>query len=77
MRFICSDETLNSYGFYVLTAGIDMRKFLQNPIMLWNHSRSYGSKNDVLPIGRWENLKVEGGRLMADAVFDEIGRAHV
>lgn len=71
MRFICSDETLNSYGFYVLTAGIDMRKFLQNPIMLWNHSRSYGSKNDVLPIGRWENLKVEGGRLMADAVFDE------
>lgn len=71
MRFICSDETLNSYGFYVLTAGIDTRRFLQNPIMLWNHSRSYGSKNDVLPIGCWKDIKIEDGKLTADAVFDE------
>lgn len=70
MRFICSDESLNSYGFWVLTAGINTEKFLRNPIMLWNHSRSYGSKNDVLPIGYWKDLKIEDGRLTAEAVFD-------
>lgn len=70
-RFTCTDESLNSYGFWVLTSGIDTGKFMKNPIMLWNHSRSYGSRNDVLPIGYWKDLKVEGGKLSAEAVFDE------
>ncbi len=71
MRFICSDESLNSYGFWVLSAGIDTRKFEKNPVMLWNHSRSYGSKTDVLPIGQWKDLRIENGQLTAEAVFDE------
>lgn len=70
-RFTCTDESLNSYGFWVLTSGIDTGKFEKNPIMLWNHSRSYGSRNDVLPIGYWKNLKIAGGELSAEAVFDE------
>lgn len=70
-RFVCSDESLNSYGFWVLTSGIDTGKFEKNPIMLWNHSRSYGSRNDVLPIGYWKDLRVEEGRLTAEAVFDQ------
>ena len=24
-----------------------------------------------MPIGRWENIRIEGGRILADAVFDE------
>lgn len=70
-RFICSDETLNSYGFWVLTSGINLERFLKNPVMLWNHSRSYGSKNDVLPIGYWKDLRIENGCLTAEPVFDE------
>lgn len=71
--FVISDESINSYGTRILTEGIDLSLFLNNPIMLWMHSRAiWGSrKDDVLPIGRWENIRVEGTQLLADAVFDE------
>ena len=69
-RFICSDETLNSYGFWVMTKGISLERFLKNPVMLWNHSRSYGSKDDVLPIGYWKDIRIENGCLTAEPVFD-------
>lgn len=69
--FVLSDESLNSYGFRVMTAGIDLEDFIKNPIMLWNHSRSWrGTKDEVLPIGRWTNIRKEGGKLLADAEFD-------
>lgn len=39
--------------------------------MLWNHTRGdKGSKDDVLPIGKWVNLRFENGNLIADAEFD-------
>jgi HK97 family phage prohead protease len=69
--FIVSDESVNAYGFRVLTSGIKLKSFKANPIMLFNHS-SYSWGADVYngPIGRWENLKVEDGALKADSVFD-------
>lgn len=62
--FKLSDQSLNSHGFRVLTAGIDLRRFLTNPVMCYDHD------THRLPIGRWENLRVEGESLLADAVFD-------
>lgn len=39
--------------------------------MLWNHFRTWSGKTDeVLPIGRWDNIRKEDNKLMADAVFD-------
>lgn len=70
--FLLSDESLNSHGTRIITAGIRLDLFLKNPIMLWNHTLPWSDKKDqVLPIGRWENLRVEDGKLQADAVFDE------
>lgn len=70
--FVLSDEGLNSYGFWVKTSGIDLRQFKKNPVMLWDHNRPWrGTKDDVLPIGTWENIRVEEGQLLADAVFDK------
>lgn len=70
--FVISDESINSYGFRVLTAGIDLKDFKKNPIMLWKHNRTWrGTEEEVLPIGRWENVRVDGTKLLADAVFDE------
>lgn len=63
--FILSDESLNSYGFVVQTAGIDTAQFERNPVMLYMHDRESGV------VGRWENIRKEGNRLLADAVFDE------
>lgn len=69
--FICNDESINTYGFVVRTDGIDLSAFLKNPVMLWNHGRATGSdEREVLPIGRWEDVKKEGGQLTGRAVFD-------
>lgn len=61
--FVLSDESINSYGFKVLTAGIDTSVFEENPVMLYEHK-------SIHLIGRWERVRVEGNRLKADAVFD-------
>lgn len=63
--FIISDESVNTYGFKILTAGIRLDKFTKNPVMLYLHDREKGV------IGRWDNIRIEGNRLLADAVFDE------
>ena len=63
--FVLSDESQNSYGFVVVTDGIDTSTFERNPVMLYMHNR------DGNVIGRWENLRKEGKQLLADAVFDE------
>ena len=69
--FILSDESVNSYGFRVLTDGISIADFEKNPVMLWNHGRSYmDNKDTILPIGHWENIRKEGDKLLADANFD-------
>lgn len=70
--FILSDESVNDRGFRVLTDGINLERFEKNPIMLWMHKRDEGlTFTQVLPIGRWENIRKEDGKLMADPVFDE------
>lgn len=69
---VLSDESINSYGYRVLTSGIDLKNFRKNPIMLFNHERM-SWQGDVYngPIGYWENIRIEDGKLMADAVIDE------
>lgn len=62
--FILHDESVNTYGFRMLTEGANLDEFRKNPVMLLNH-------NDwTLPIGRWDNIRVEGTKILADAVFD-------
>lgn len=61
--FVVSDQSLNTYGFRVLTDGIDTASFEQNPTMLYNHQ-------DDRVIGLWSNVRKEGERLLADPEFD-------
>jgi HK97 family phage prohead protease len=70
--FICSDESINRYGFRVLTAGIDISLFKKNPIMLFNHERmSWGADVYNGPIGRWDNIEKKESQLLADPIVDE------
>lgn len=62
--FVISDESVNSYGYIVKTDGIDTTAFERNPVMLYMHERK-------TVVGRWENIRKEEKRLLADAVFDE------
>lgn len=67
--FILSDESINTYGFRVITNGINLSQFKKNPVMLFNH-KQWGDTYSG-PIGKWENIRIEDGKLLADAVFDE------
>lgn len=65
-KFILNDsQKQNSYGFCILTQGIDLTRFLSNPVMLDGHSHE-----NAAVIGRWLHIKKENGLLVAQADFD-------
>lgn len=55
-RVIVISESVNGYGFRVLTDGIDLTQFEKNPLMLWMHLRAF---NGVLALGNVIELKRE------------------
>jgi HK97 family phage prohead protease len=62
--FILSDGSRrNAKGFRIALSGMNLERFSSNPVML------YGHDSDSV-VGRWENLRVEGERLLAEPVFD-------
>lgn len=65
---IISTSGLNCYGGRVLTSGIDLTQFQKNPLLLWMHRR--GFDRDAMPIGRIDNLRIDGDRLIGTPVFD-------
>lgn len=66
---IISTEAVNSYGTRILTDGIDLEQFKRNPILLWMHRRNY--QGTAGPIGRIENLRRDGAKLIGTPVFDQ------
>lgn len=62
--FKVSDESVNEYGFRILTSGIRTTSFEANPVGFFNHEREKGV------ICKWSNLEVKEGALYADAEFD-------
>ncbi|UFK27509.1 prohead protease [Elizabethkingia phage TCUEAP3] len=66
-HFIVNDERKkNSYGFYVLTSGIDLQeRFDENPVCLNNHENSTKAT-----LGTWTDHKKEGALLSMQPVFD-------
>lgn len=62
--FVLSDgRSVNNHGFRIDLQGVNLDRFKANPVMLYQH--------DIERIiGRWDNIRVEDNRLMADAIFD-------
>lgn len=60
---------MNSYGTRILTAGIDLEQYRRNPVLLWMHRRNY--QDTAGPIGRIENLRLDGTKLIGTPVFDQ------
>lgn len=64
--FVFNDESIaNTYGFYILTSGIELSRFEKNPVMLSDH---WNNNSDVL--GNWIDIKKEGTLLTGVPVFD-------
>ena len=70
-QFIINTENVNSYGYRILTDGIDYTQYMRNPVVLFMHERDgYGNKGSEV-IGRCTRLYKEGTTLIAEVEFDE------
>lgn len=65
LEFVINDESVNRYGYRILSAGIKTDNFLKNPVCLVQHRSEY------LSVGKWKNLKVDGNKFTATLEFDE------
>ncbi|MBA3901594.1 MAG: hypothetical protein H0X62_15560, partial [Bacteroidetes bacterium] len=71
-RFILSNNGLNAQGFRMLSEGVVMDEFDKNPVLLFNHIRPEGNdKNQILPLGYWMDLQIDGEDISAVPFFDE------
>jgi len=71
-RFVISSSSLNSQGFRMLTSGAVLDGFRKNPLLLFNHIRPEGNKkNQILPLGHWEDIEIKGDEITGVPVFDD------
>ena len=52
-RIVISDESVNCYGTWISTAGMDISQYEKNPVLLWMHWRG-------VIIGCIKDVKKEG-----------------
>lgn len=64
LRFVIATEGRKADGIDLRMDRLDLDRYHRNPIVLPSHDYR------AAPVGRGENVTVEDGRLMADAVFD-------
>lgn len=63
-RVRISNDSLNSYGTRVLTAGMNVDQYCRNPVLLYMHERGN-------VIGYVKDVKVENDEVTGELVFDE------
>lgn len=59
VEFVCSNETVDSYGTKLSQAGWDLSRFDLNPVVLFCH------RSRDLPVGQATRIAVENGELVA------------
>jgi len=59
LSYVLSDDTVDRMGDVIEAGGWDLKWFKLNPIALFNH-------NPNAPIGKWRNVRVDGGKLIAE-----------
>nr|DAP86966.1 MAG TPA: prohead serine protease [Caudoviricetes sp.] len=70
-QFIVNTENVNSYGYRILTDGIDYAQYMRNPIVLFMHERGVNAYKGSEVIGRCTKLYKDGTTLIAEVEFDE------
>jgi HK97 family phage major capsid protein/HK97 family phage prohead protease len=60
--FVISDDSRDRHGTRLNPTGWDLGAFKRNPIALFGHSNGF-------PIGRWEDVRVEGNKLLGRLVM--------
>lgn len=70
-QFIINTENVNSYGYRILTDGIDYAQYMRNPVVLFMHERDINAYKGSEVIGHCTKLYKEGTTLIAEVEFDE------
>lgn len=63
-RVRISNESLNSYGTRIMTAGLDITQYQRNPVLLYMHQRG-------TVIGFVKDIRKEDGEVTGELAFDE------
>ena len=63
-RVRLTNDSLNSYGYRVLTTGVDVSQYERNPLLLYMHERGK-------VIGYMKDIRVEDGEITGEPCFDE------
>lgn len=69
-EFLLSSEAVNSYGYRILTDGIQTEQYLRNPVVLWSHIRDMREQRGKEVIGRCVKLEKRGTDLFVTVEFD-------
>lgn len=69
-KFIVNTEIVNSYGYRVITDGIDTTQYLRNPVVLYMHDRYNSDERGSEVIGRCIGLTKENDQMIAEVEFD-------
>ena len=64
-RIIISDESVNCFGTWVKTDGVDISQFERNPVLLWMHWRG-------VIIGIIKDIRKEDNKITGEPYFDEV-----
>lgn len=64
-RIVISDESVNCYGTWISTEGMDISQYEKNPVLLWMHWRG-------VIIGCIKDIRKEDGRVTGEPWFDEV-----
>lgn len=64
-RIVISDESVNCYGTWVKTEGVDISQYERNPVLLWMHWRG-------IIIGCIKDIRKEGDKITGEPYFDEV-----
>ncbi|MGB4774093.1 MAG: hypothetical protein WBP45_02880 [Daejeonella sp.] len=69
-RYVITTNGINAFGFRVLSEGIDLSLYENNPLMLWMHFRAVGHKKDeVLPLGNVKEIQVDSNGVMTGRLY--------
>lgn len=63
-RFEVSDESINTYGFWIRTAGVKLEQAQRNCPAYYNHATW------EIPLGHWEDIAREGDKIYATIVIE-------
>lgn len=62
--FVLSDESINTYGFWILLSGMNLDNVQQNCPLYYEH------RTWEIPCGHVENIRLKDGKLLGDVIIE-------